>query len=50
VEDFINVNKLLYLETSALSGQNVDESFKSLIKGTWNLIIEIYEKVKAVPD
>lgn len=35
VEDFIVQNKLLYLETSALSGQNVDDAFKTLIKCTY---------------
>ena len=32
VEDYITTNKLLYLETSALSGQNVDGAFNTLIK------------------
>lgn len=33
IEEFTQKNNLLYLETSALSGQNVEEAFKSLIKG-----------------
>jgi GTPase SAR1 family protein len=33
VEDYVNKNKLLYLETSAANGSNVDEAFNQLIKG-----------------
>ena len=33
VEDFANNNKLFYLETSAATGNNVNEAFTQLIKG-----------------
>lgn len=50
VEDYVTANKLLYLETSALSGQNVEEAFNNLIKGTQHPIIEIYDRVKLIPE
>lgn len=33
VEEYVASNKLLYIETSAQSGENVNEAFNSLIKG-----------------
>lgn len=33
VEDYVNKNKLFYLETSAATGNNVNEAFNTLIKG-----------------
>lgn len=44
IEDYVNKNRLYYLETSAATGSNVNEAFTQLIKCNQSLIIEIYLK------
>jgi small GTP-binding protein len=44
IEDYVNKNKLYYLETSAATGSNVNEAFTQLIKCTHSSILEIYLK------
>lgn len=44
IEDYVNKNKLYYLETSAATGSNVNEAFSQLIKCKDIIYVEIYLK------
>jgi hypothetical protein len=46
VVDFAHDNKLFYLETSALNGSNVEKAFMTVIKGTFERSVEIYDEIK----
>ncbi len=44
IEDYSAKNKLIYLQTSAATGKNVNEAFNMLIKCTCTYYLEIFQK------